>query len=1148
MPILNIVFDEANGLIRVTDSDPSFASTHGILRIVDPQGVDIYKNTGFNAGVFTSPDLSSGSPEFTIGIPQVNGAYLEGDYTFEYKYKPTSIESEGDLIEKVAIWRPDRPKVCMSHRTSCICSKIELQDISNYGAFNPSSWSWSVAPPAVSSLATVTGTENTLVVGPNIWTGDYEAALTVTGTVDHGSNISSVLVLKGFSNVRVDCESKAKLYNTLASINSKYDTLTKTSPGEAAAYLETLQTATSIALLAEFAYELGNWNAYEAMMEKIGAMSPDCGCDDCDDCDDCGDEFPTEILPQCTSSSGGNNGGGGLDTEAIQDMLSSFLQPGANIDISYDDNGNILTISFTPPGEAGQMLRFNAVTGEWEAGGRNGNFVRVPDGSNYTVTNATPDPVIYAAELSSITLPDPTTVDKHFLVSVVCESTDATEPPETTTCSIVFPDGSFASIESDSMGLPNSKITPATSGFSQIQITNGEHISIGIVEVTGGVKKWAPVSFGSRFINDPKLPDLQGNFGNSGFGLVYDYNTPDKDGFLGTYRVSHKGRTAIKIGANGTVSSTPLSGLSHTYYLGENTIFDLPSVQDAFDKEYEVIIAHENETANQPYGTSGVEIRCGDNGQGDPADRFAAIGSTSPDPNAGVEPTRLSLNTNVHSLDLRNGEAIRLTPYVAGSIKRWVGIITNRFVSTGGSGSVTWGDVLGTLANQTDLQTALDAKLDANSYTAADVTSKYESEVDKVSGTEITNGTQTQTRRFSPADIVALIAAHESGGGSTGFLDIYDTRAALTTAHPTPPSANSWAIIKDQVELAVENSGQWEFAYDDAYSLDPATVTLLENDGNFTSGVYSGSAIGAADLIAGKRHTKTGSNNILYLCVNPASPYWVRMDVSGGGGGGGATNLGYIPAASNGTVTSDTGIDATIPAANATNAGLMTTAQFDKLSNVEDEATADMTGAEIETALDTQLGGTAWKTGGSGSTNLGYTPSATDGTVTSSSGTGATIPLGDGTNAGLESPAHWQIVEGAVDINGASIQDGDIIEYSSANVRFDPTRPEKVDATAGDVGSIKLSSPYFTNIYGAPNPHTLSTVVVDATTLREGGSAKIRIQSAAKPSTYTLAGATFTEVGDWSGWSASGVNVIGMECEEDGGSAIIKLYYAGVEA
>lgn len=49
---------------------------------------------------------------------------------------------------------------------------------------------------------------------------------------------------------------------------------------------------------------------------------------------------------------------------------------------------------------------------------------------------------------------------------------------------------------------------------------------------------------------------------------------------------------------------------------------------------------------------------------------------------------------------------------------------------------------------------------------------------------------------------------------------------------------------------------------------------------------------------------------------------------------GGDTNLAYSPGALNGVVTSDTGTDATIPAADGTNAGLMVPAQFNKLGFV----------------------------------------------------------------------------------------------------------------------------------------------------------------------------------------------------------------------
>lgn len=52
------------------------------------------------------------------------------------------------------------------------------------------------------------------------------------------------------------------------------------------------------------------------------------------------------------------------------------------------------------------------------------------------------------------------------------------------------------------------------------------------------------------------------------------------------------------------------------------------------------------------------------------------------------------------------------------------------------------------------------------------------------------------------------------------------------------------------------------------------------------------------------------------------------------GGGGGATNLGYTPSSTNGIVTSDTGTDATIPLADATNAGLLTPVEKTKIANI----------------------------------------------------------------------------------------------------------------------------------------------------------------------------------------------------------------------
>ena len=136
----------------------------------------------------------------------------------------------------------------------------------------------------------------------------------------------------------------------------------------------------------------------------------------------------------------------------------------------------------------------------------------------------------------------------------------------------------------------------------------------------------------------------------------------------------------------------------------------------------------------------------------------------------------------------------------------------------------------------------------------------------------------------------------------------------------------------------------------------------------------------------------TGAVAIRYRKVDGTWTGWVSPN------GDGATNLAYIPAANKGTVTSDTGADADIPLADATNAGLMTAAEKSKLAGL----------------------------GGPGTTNLSYTASPTNGVVVSDTGGDATLTLADATNAGLMSPAGFSklagIAAGAeVNLTGAAL-------------------------------------------------------------------------------------------------------------------------------
>ena len=149
----------------------------------------------------------------------------------------------------------------------------------------------------------------------------------------------------------------------------------------------------------------------------------------------------------------------------------------------------------------------------------------------------------------------------------------------------------------------------------------------------------------------------------------------------------------------------------------------------------------------------------------------------------------------------------------------------------------------------------------------------------------------------------------------------------------------------------------------------------------------------------------------------------------------GTTNLAYTTALTTGTVTSSTGTNATIPAAvGGTSAGLMVAGDKTKVDFISVTQVVDLDAMETDiadhqaalgiadgdqnfgtftgtTIPDNQTGKQAIQSletaleAATGTTNLGYTAAPTQGIVTSDTGTDATIPAADATNAGLILPA-----------------------------------------------------------------------------------------------------------------------------------------------
>jgi hypothetical protein len=116
---------------------------------------------------------------------------------------------------------------------------------------------------------------------------------------------------------------------------------------------------------------------------------------------------------------------------------------------------------------------------------------------------------------------------------------------------------------------------------------------------------------------------------------------------------------------------------------------------------------------------------------------------------------------------------------------------------------------------------------------------------------------------------------------------------------------------------------------------------------------------------------------------------------SGGGGGSGSTNLSFSRTSDTVTIASDTGTDAVLPTANVDSAGIMTAADKTKLDGIPP--------------------------GGGGVTNLSFSRTSTTVTILSDTGTDAVLPVANVDSAGIMSAADKTKLDGPPQIARGSL-------------------------------------------------------------------------------------------------------------------------------
>lgn len=426
-------------------------------------------------------------------------------------------------------------------------------------------------------------------------------------------------------------------------------------------------------------------------------------------------------------------------------------------------------------------------------------------------------------------------------------------------------------------------------------------------------------------------------------------------------------------------------------------------------------------------------------------------------------------------------------------------------VPDAGADMPTWGFIVGTLADQTDLQNELNFKLNikagasisANAGSAAyadldasgvhtglptdpavlvkgqyglgwksiqvtDLNSIYEN------GFYQATGAVTGSIPGASGNIAYLTHKNETDDGyqfavTNGFGQVPDAYIRTVTSFDGSALWGSWAKlthtnniaqqVRDVFPTVMVAGSNITLDYDPTthvttinsagaggtvdLSYDTATNTVINTGG--TDATIALSTPTQDGLMSMSDHSKLAglSNNMLEYIQDVVATMTVAgtgmtityddtlatLTFESSGGGGGATNLSYTASPTNGIVASDTGTDATVTLVDSTNAGLMAPAQNDKLAALpsnftealQDEiSTFLVAGANVTLTYDdtanTLTIASAGGGGGGVDTDLAYTASPTNGIVTSSTGTDATLPLATGTNAGLLAPAGFTAI------------------------------------------------------------------------------------------------------------------------------------------
>ena len=234
--------------------------------------------------------------------------------------------------------------------------------------------------------------------------------------------------------------------------------------------------------------------------------------------------------------------------------------------------------------------------------------------------------------------------------------------------------------------------------------------------------------------------------------------------------------------------------------------------------------------------------------------------------------------------------------------------------------------------------------------TDGEIETAYNNQVSKVSAGEITAGTEVTVRRYSPADIKSFVDTHGGGGGGDA-TSLQGTNIDASVGSPSDGDILVYRTAGGDFVLEAKPSGggstnlSWTAATSTVASDTGTDAVLTVVDGS-NPGLMTVADKSKLDGIA------TSANN--YSHPNHTG------DVTSTGDGATVIANNVVTLAKLADIATASFIGRNTAATG--DPEVLTAATARGILNVEDGATADQTGTEIVSAIDTELGQSTWKT------------------------------------------------------------------------------------------------------------------------------------------------------------------------------------------